>query len=107
LALDQFLVHLQIPLAFSKVLQIVWHSLIETCLLRCAIVWLKNWESMLLLQIAARLVYIFVGDAIWRSQAQISSTTGSWPSDLPTFNEALIVEVFISKLAWYNQKSNG
>jgi hypothetical protein len=67
LALDQFLVHLQIPLAFSKVLQIVWHSLIETCLLHCAIVWLKNWESMLLLQIAARLVYIFVGDAIWRS----------------------------------------
>jgi hypothetical protein len=33
--------------------------------------------------------YLAITKAI--EQAQISSTTGSWPSDLPTFNEALIV----------------
>ena len=38
-------------------------------------------------------------------QARITSKAGSWPSDLPAYNEVLIVKVFISKSAWYNQKN--
>ena len=30
---------------------------------------------------------------------------GSWPSDLPTFNDILIVEVFVSRSAFYNQRN--
>jgi hypothetical protein len=30
---------------------------------------------------------------------------GNWPADLPSFSEVLIIEVFISKSAWYNYKS--
>jgi hypothetical protein len=30
---------------------------------------------------------------------------GNWPSELPSFSEILIVEVFISKSAWHNHKN--
>ena len=39
-------------------------------------------------------------------QAQNTFKAGSWPSDLPAFNDVLIIEIFISKSAWYNQKNN-
>ena len=49
LALDQSLVHILILmlqlvrcLPFSKVLQVLLHSLVETCLPCCMIIWLKN-----------------------------------------------------------------
>jgi hypothetical protein len=48
--------------------------------------------------------YLAITNAI--EQAFITSKAGSWPSDLPAFNEVLIIEVFISKSAWYNQKNN-
>ena len=48
--------------------------------------------------------YLAITKAI--EQAQVTSKAGSWPSDLPAFNDVLIVEVFISKSAWYNQKNN-
>lgn len=47
--------------------------------------------------------YLAITKAI--EQAQITFKAGSWPSDLPAFNEVLIVEVFVSKSAWYNQKN--
>ena len=47
--------------------------------------------------------YLAITKAI--EQAQITSKAGSWPLDLPAYNEVLIVEVFISKSAWYNQKN--
>lgn len=39
-------------------------------------------------------------------QARNTFDAGQWPSDLPSFNEVLIVEVFISKSAWHNQKAH-
>jgi hypothetical protein len=39
-------------------------------------------------------------------QAKATAKAGSWPSDLPAFNEVLIIELFVSKSAWYNQKNN-
>ena len=48
--------------------------------------------------------YLAITKAI--EQAQSTFKAGSWPSDLPAFNEVLIVEVFISKSAWYNQKNS-
>ena len=47
--------------------------------------------------------YLAITKAI--EQAQITSKAGSWPLDLPAYNKVLIVEVFISKSAWYNQKN--
>jgi hypothetical protein len=47
--------------------------------------------------------YLAITNAI--EQAQITSKAGSWPSDLPPFSKVLIVEVFVSKSAWYNQKN--
>jgi hypothetical protein len=47
--------------------------------------------------------YLAITKAI--EQAQTTFKAGSWPSELPAFNEVLIVEVFISKSAWYNQKN--
>ena len=47
--------------------------------------------------------YLAITKAI--EQAQITSKASRWPSDLPAFSEVLIVEVFISKSAWYNQKN--
>jgi ribulose kinase len=38
--------------------------------------------------------------------ARSISDAGNWPVDLPNFIEALIVEVFISKSAWYKYKSH-
>ena len=37
-------------------------------------------------------------------QARSTFEAGHWPSDLPPFNEVLIIEVFIGKSAWHNQK---
>jgi len=48
--------------------------------------------------------YLAITKAI--EQAQTTFKAGSWPEDLPSFSEVLIVEVFISKSAWYNQKNN-
>lgn len=48
--------------------------------------------------------YLAITKAI--EQAQTTFKAGSWPSELPPFSEVLIVEVFISKSAWYNQKNN-
>ena len=48
--------------------------------------------------------YLAITKAI--EQAQITSKAGSWPSDLPAFSEVLIVEVFMSKSSWHNQKNN-
>ena len=72
LDLNQSQVHVQILmlqpcLPFSKVLQILLHSLVETCLPHYVIIWLKNSELIFFLQIAARLVYVSVGGAILQS----------------------------------------
>ena len=48
--------------------------------------------------------YLAITKAI--EQGQIAFKANSWPSDLPAFNEVLIIEVFTSKFAWYNQKNN-
>ena len=48
--------------------------------------------------------YLAITKAI--EQAQITFKAGSWPSDLPAFSEALIVEVFISKSTWHNHKNS-
>jgi len=48
--------------------------------------------------------YLAITKAI--EQGHITSKAGTWPSDLPTFSEVLIVEIFISKSAWYNQKNH-
>jgi hypothetical protein len=48
--------------------------------------------------------YLAIAQAL--EQAQTTFKAGSWPSDLPAFNDVLIIEVFISKSAWYNQKNN-
>jgi hypothetical protein len=46
--------------------------------------------------------YLEVTKAI--DQARSTFEAGNWPSDLPAFNEILIIEVFIGKSAWHNQK---
>ena len=48
--------------------------------------------------------YLEVVKAI--DQAHSTSEAGNWPLDLPAFNEVLIIEVFIGKSAWHNQKSH-